>query len=361
MANQLSQKEQLIRQELLLGGCKVIERSWGHLVIMPDMAMALSYFRSALKSFSTQFSDEDYLAGSNYAKTPEDKFMTLGSQCGISDEYKEKYKKQFAHLKDQPQREKLYWIIEDAIRNGDPRKIKFVSDLSDKLTNLVYEINPSLRLDVQRERLENGPIWDAGLIGSGDPRPCWEDRPHQQIKRGGGGDGAYRVIINTDTSFGRSDAENCLVLCAMINVLQQYADVEIWVQQGWVDDHEDGHDPKRNWGDAMDGVTLFPAFRGSGLHPAQLMFWCGHPMRDSVFSNLINKKIGRHSSGTSMNPELDCDLYTRNGTFDSMPHLSLLAKGDSQDKQIKELAEWTAKQLGNVLLDEQDLADLQTR
>jgi hypothetical protein len=362
MASQLSKDEDIIKRKLLLGGCKVVERSWGHLVIMPDMAMALSYFRSALAGYShPEVVDENY-AVHDKTISEEGKFLEFGKRYGISKEYQEKYKKQFAYLKGSSQREKVYWIVEDAIRNGDPRKVNAVAEISDKLTELVYEINPSLRLDVNRQRVENGPIWDAGLIASGDPLPCWEDRTHQRIKRGSGGDGAYRIIINTDTSFGRSDSENCLVMCAMINVLQQYADVEVWVQQGWLSNHERGHQEGHDWDDGrpMDGITLFPAFRGSGLNPAQLMFWCGHPMRDCLFSNLINKSIGRVSSGTSETAELDCDLYTRNGTFDSMPPFNLHSSAKEQEESIKALAGWTAKQLSHVLLEEQDLSDLQT-
>lgn len=348
MASKLGPQAQAKKDRLIVEGCKVVERSWGHLVIMPNMGMALSYFKEALDRITNDHQYE-YWAETNHKQS-------------VSPEYYEKYKKQFAHLKTPETKERLYWIIQDTIREGDPRKIEQVSRLSQKLTELVYEINPSLHLDVQRERAENGDIWDAGLIGADDPRPCWDTRPSQKIKRGQGGDGAYRIIINTDTSFGRSDGENCLVLCAMINVLQQYADVEIWVQQGWVSGHDSQHGPMtaNDCGNPMNGITLFPAFRGSGLHPAQIMFWAGHPMRDSIFSNLINKRIGRTSSGCSYAAELDCDLYTRNGCFDDMPHLNLEAEGPAADKQLKVMAAWTATQLSKVLLEEEDLSNIVT-
>ncbi len=366
MAKELTTAQREKKDRLIAEGCKVVERHWGHLVIMPTMGMALDYFKEALAKKYVYDESDAGGKGSWEKSHPLQHFIGMGGD--MSAEYIEKYKKQFEYLKAGPKRDKLYWVIEDAIRNGDPRKIAAVNEISQELVELVYEINPSLRLDTQRNRVENGPIWDAGLIGSDDPRPCWEDHTSQNIKRGAGGDGAYRIIINTDTSFGRSDSENCLVLCAMINVLQQYADVEIWVQQGWVNYHDRidfmkkyEHDQDSGNSSGMDGVTLFPAFRGSGLNPAQLMFWCGHPMRDSIFSSLINKRIGRSSGGCSHPAELDCDLYTRNGCFDEMPHFNYLETNTAvKDAQLKKLAAWTSKQLSTVLLQEEDIANLQT-
>lgn len=359
MATELTVAKQQTKDKLILQGCKVVERSWGHLVIMPNMGMALDYFKESMgKSVYNPHLTGDFSEDSKLKY----ELSNLGVDVmDLSPEYYEKYKKQFERLKTAGGREKTYWIIEDAIHNGDPRKIRQVSELSAKLTDLVFEVNPSLKLDVHRQRAENGDIWDAGLIGADDPRPCWDTVTCQKIKRGSGGDGAYRIIINTDTSFGRSDSENCLVLCAMVNVLQQYADVEIWVQQGWVPTHYVGHKPGENNddGNGMNGVTLFPAFRGAGLHPAQIMFWAGHPMRDSVFSHLINQRIGRSSGGCSFAAELDCDLYTRNGCFGAMPEFNFnLPDGPKKDANLKELAQWTAGQLSTVLLDESDLGSL---
>lgn len=368
MASPLNIAQQKTKDMLIADGCKVVERTWGHLVIMPTIGMAIDWFASALKQSSgdERVTNENYaLQKSQLSLVGEDRFIAQFKAIGnfISPEYEEKYRKQFAHLKDASRRDKLLWVIEDAIRNGDPRKIDQVNRLVEPLVDLIYEINPSLKLDVQRERTENGPVWDAGLIGSEDPRPCWEDRTSQRIKRGSGGDGAYRIIINTDTAFGAHDHTNCMALCAMITVLQQYADVEVWVQQGWVASHF--HNPSGMTNDSgcgMNGITLFPAFRGSGLHPAQLMFWCGHPMRDSIFSYFINRSIGRESSGTSETAELDCDLYTANGIFSTMPYFpskAELSEGEKH-KALKALAAWTSTQLSGILLDEQDLTELQT-
>lgn len=359
MASKLSATQVKAKNQLISEGCKVVERSWGHLVIMPSIKVAMDYFRAAL--FSSI--GIEYNGGySSLGGTIEDQLDSVGvHKSFLSPEYLAKYKKQFEYLNSKSGREKVMWIIEDAITQGDPRKIHQVNQLTDKLVGLIYEINPSLKLDVHRQRAENGDIWDAGLIGSEDPMPCWDMKVTQKIKRGAGGDGAYRIIINTDTSFGRSDSENCLVLCAMVSVLQQYSDVEIWVQQGWVANHQDGHKEGVNtdYGSPMNGITLFPAFRGSGLHPAQIMFWAGHPMRDSIFSHLINEKIGRESSGCSEAAELDCDLYTRNGCFSEMPPFNFNLHNPEQEfKQLKALAKWTAGQLSSVLLEEEDLAGI---
>jgi len=352
MASKLNKHQELVKNKLIMGGCKVIERGWGHLVIMPSMAPAISIFKQAVDKLS-----EDEQSGHFWFITKTD---NIKSYCGIgvSHEYEQKYNKQFAYLKDVDKREKIKWIIEDAIREGDVRKNKEVNDLAKEIEKIVYEINPSLKLDTERNRVENGDIWDAGLIASDDPLPCWDYRQNQIVKRGSSGDGAYRIVINTDTSFGRSDDENASVLCAMIYVLQQYAEVEVWVQQGWLPYHDDELDfsATKDSNNGMNGITLFPAFRGSGMNPAQMLFWAGHPMRDSIFSNVINKAVGRTSSGCSSHAELACDLYTRNACFESMPPFDKNASPSKKEEQIQKLGEWTAKQLSKILIEESDLS-----
>ena len=340
--------------------CKVVPKPYGHLVILPNVGTAMEIFRQALGMGHDYYSSgiDAYMQelekkvdhqGKPIKPTDEQRMDIVLKHAGahMSPEYKEKYRKQFATLGREEGCEITYKIIDDAITNGDPRKIKVVRDTSVKLLDLVYKIMPSLRLSVERDRAEIGDIWDAGLIASDDPMPCWDNRRPQHIKPGVGGDGAYRIVINTDTSFGNSDSTNCILLSAMIYVMQQYADVEIWVQQGWVS--------YGSGAGGMNGITLFPAFRGSGLHPAQLMFWCGHPMRDGIYSNLINSWMGRQSSGTSSEAEIQCDLYTRNACFSKMPDFDPEASADKQAKQLDAMAKWTATQLASVLIDETQL------
>ena len=98
-------------------------------------------------------------------------------------------------------------------------------------------------------------------------------------------------------------------------VLQQFAPVEIWIQQAWIGNGDD------------DGVSLFKLDFNGNFDPTQLSFWCGSEYKDIPFSNFVNRSIGRESSNAK-HPELPCDLYlrgdwmTRHGIgngFDKLP------------------------------------------
>ena len=115
----------------------------------------------------------------------------------------------------------------------------------------------------------------------------------------GAGQGAYRLLINTDVSWWGNPVDNDAIVGSIIMLLQRFAPVEIWIQQGWLGCCE------------TDGVTLFKLDFTSAFNPTQLSFWINHKGKDIPFSHQINAVLGRQNTRTSITAAIDCDLMLR--------------------------------------------------
>lgn len=210
---------------------------------------------------------------------------------------------------------------------GDPAVNQFVSETAEALTDLVQEIEPSLRGSYDGfERSEEGVFIAADLLASGDDRPFFRRRLKQGTDGSSGRAEGYRIILSTDTSWFGKPEDNAAVVSALILCLQRFGPVELWIQQGWLG-------PGAN-----DGVTLFKLDFTSSFDPSQIIFWCGDPLKDTCFSFEVNMALGRNSGKTAKHPEIPADLFLRgdwmrtfgvNEEFPKMLHtekLDLMAK-----------------------------------
>ena len=194
-----------------------------------------------------------------------------------------------------------------------PDLLNRITSLADRLADAVRELQPTLCATPKHYRAEMGDIWDAGLIAEGDERPCFSPRYDGPEPAKGQGNGAYRILINTDTSFGRSDSENLATTLCLCNVLSHFGPVEIWVQQGWL--NTNNTDPASR----SSGIVCFRVGELGRINPSALAFWLGSPYRDSVFSYVISRKIGRTNSGCSQSPAVPCDWFSSNATGAKQP------------------------------------------
>ena len=182
------------------------------------------------------------------------------------------------------------------IESGDAKVNLEAAILAEKMVEQAKEIEPSLTLEKAYTPSEEGEIFDAGKIASSDPMAFFAqnrtDRP-----KSGRGDGAFRILINTDVSWWGDPTTQCAALMAVVLLLQRQAPVEIWIQQGWL-----GSTP-------TDGVTLFKIFSGGVIQPQNIFFWIGSEHKDSPYSFIVNRMLQRQQSRVSTSPELPCDLY----------------------------------------------------
>lgn len=183
-----------------------------------------------------------------------------------------------------------------AIFEGDPKQAKAAMETAYKLRDMALELEPSLALQTDWIATENSEIWDSGAVAAGEPRPCLVKGKKLEAKPGKG-DGAYRIIINTDVPWWCSPTQGAAAMTALVMILANQAPVEIWVQQGWL-----GSCPQ-------DGITLVPVFNGTLIEPSSILFWTAHEWKDSPFSFIMNRILGRRSGICAIQPELECDLW----------------------------------------------------
>jgi hypothetical protein len=224
---------------------------------------------------------------------------------------------------------------------GNPESKHLISELATKLMQLALELQPSIASAYCGfERWEDGEEVLLDLLRDGDDRPFLRRKRGDVEPKSGKGDGAYRIILNTDVAWWGKPVMNAGVMGALVLVLQQFAPVEVWIQQGWLGNGDD------------DGVSLFKLEFNGNFDPTQLSFWCGSEYKDIPFSNFVNRSIGRESSGTAKHPELPCDLYlrgdwmTRHGIAQGFEALPLA-------DQQKLAAKWIAKTCGEILYGEE--------
>lgn len=195
----------------------------------------------------------------------------------------------------------LFQSCVDAIStggNGDWRDS--VSDWVQRIMDMALLLDPSLASGHSGFNITN-----EGEIAIPERVAMGEEQCLAQRRRGGGearktaGDGAYRIIICTDDDgTGQPADEMSGMMGALVVLLQQERPVEIWIQQGWL-------------GGGEGGVTLFSVDFTGGFDPTALYFWCGHYMRDSVYSRFINSGLRPCGVGDHVStcPEIPCDLY----------------------------------------------------
>ena len=188
----------------------------------------------------------------------------------------------------------------EAIEKGDISLKEEADNMIESLLDVVDNINPTFAKAKQGfERKEEGLFTTTDLVASGEENVFLARKPSDLEIVPGAGGGAYRIFINTDVSWYGSPADNAAVVGTIVTILQRFAPVEIWIQQGWL-----GRFPE-------DGVTLFKLDFLNGLDVTQLAFWIAHKGKDIPFSWHINRVLGRKCSRTSVKAELPCDLMLR--------------------------------------------------
>ncbi len=188
----------------------------------------------------------------------------------------------------------------EAISKGDPELKENISRLVEELHDLALDLAPSLRSNYSGfRRSDEGVTVAPELLAAGEEQCCFRRKEGAEGIKNGTGEGAYRIVLNTDVEwFGRPE-DNAALIGALVILLQQFKPVEVWVQQGWL-------------GESMgDGVTLFKLDFTGAFDPTQLAFWCGHPHKDRIFSFFVNRGLGRSQSHSATTSEIECDLYLR--------------------------------------------------
>ena len=202
-------------------------------------------------------------------------------------------------IKKWEQRLDCFNTVAARITSGDQPTRDAINALAEKLVEDVLELHPQIAQKFDGfERAEDGMTAAVELVAIGDDRPCFRRKRGGEPKPGAG-DGAYRVIINTDVPWWGNPHDNAAVMGALVLLLQRYGPVEVWIQQGWLG----GNNPE------AQGVTLFKLDFTAGFEPTQLAFWCGDPNKDDVFSHDVNFGLEREHTRVSRQAEIPCDLY----------------------------------------------------
>jgi hypothetical protein len=226
----------------------------------------------------------------------------------------------------------------EQIEKGDPTKNDEIASLAEKLKDMALEIEPSLKFADMWGAAEQGVAFDAGAIAEDAPNPMFNKVATEDVTlKQGAGDGAYRVVINTDCCYFQDPTRQGAAVIALAMIVQQKAPLEIWVQQGWLG----------GGAGSKDGITLFPIHSGGLVSPQNIWFWIASPHKDSPFSYTINRVLGRKRSGVSGESELPCDLYLYN-VF--MPEIYNQGAGKVNEEM---LATWVAKTSKKMMFEEQ--------
>jgi hypothetical protein len=223
------------------------------------------------------------------------------------------------------------------IMHGDPGQRDEITKLAARLCDMVLDAEPSLSCGASGiERCEDGFAILPELALAGDERCEIRRRKSQEIVKPGAGDGAYRIIINTDVPWWADPTMNAAVMGALVMVCQNFGPVEIWIQQGWI-----GNDPN-------DGVTLFRLDYSGQFEPAHVAFWVGDKCKDRPFSEFINKGLGRTGTSTSTTPQIPRDLYMH-GCWLNDAESENLHEVSNDDEKIAIAAKWVAQKAKEIV------------
>jgi len=241
---------------------------------------------------------------------------------------------------------KLGWdTCKKALVHGDQHFSDLVQSVIDDLLGIVDDIQPLFAQQKQgyvRTSGEEAITTSADLLMQGEELCAFKQKHSTEKKvKYGAGEGAYRLLLNTDVSWWGSPEMNCGLVGAIILLLQRYAPVEIWIQQGWLGNHIE------------DGVTLFKLDYTTAMDVTSLSFWINHPYKDSVFSYLVNKALDRRHTGTSTIGEIECDMMLRGDWF----HLHGINYSKLQNavytERIDLMAKWIAETGYKILYEEE--------
>lgn len=249
---------------------KSLTKNKGTTIILDDAQEAISLTQNWIKNLSKK--DKHYMWGDYYSGNYQNKFQ----ECV------------------------------DSITKGDPEFKHKVEEIMESLLGIVDNIQPQFSQNRQgyTRSSEEGVTTTPELLMSGEEMCILKPKndAEKEVKMGAG-DGAYRLIINTDVSWFGKPEDNAAMVGALITLLQRYAPCEVWVQQGWLGGH------------LSDGVTLFKLDYTAGLDITNLAFWITHRYKDSVFSYIVNRALGRKSYATSCHAEIESDLMLRGDWF----------------------------------------------
>jgi hypothetical protein len=191
-----------------------------------------------------------------------------------------------------------------AITQGNQGFKNQCEEIIDDVIDLIDSIKPIFSMNRSGIKFEEdaGHTISPELAAMGDPKCLISDKKHNEeleVRKGTSGEGAYRIIINTDVSWWGKPEDNCALVGALIIVLQRFATVEVWIQQGWLGPNEE------------DGVTLFKLDYTTAADITALVFWISHRGKDIPFSMAVNRGLGRKSTATSCRAEIEADIMLR--------------------------------------------------
>lgn len=229
-----------------------------------------------------------------------------------------------------------------AIVKGDASQKEAISRMVEDLHDLALDLQPSLKANYAGfNRSDDGISVSPELLAAGEELCCFKRKEGAEAVKQGSGEGAYRIIINTDVSWWGSASDNAAVMGALIILLQQFKPVELWIQQGWLGS------------DGADGVTLFKLDFTGSFDPTQLAFWIGHHDKDACFSYIISRGLGRIGSGTATIAEIEADLYLRGdwlklAGIEEDTFLNLL-----HTEKVDRMAKWISDTAMRLVFDQQ--------
>lgn len=208
------------------------------------------------------------------------------------------------YVKEEEEGKKQFEEACSALLSCDESLRALINQTLEELRDSALDIEPMLAVGYSGyERSEDGFTAAPELVASGEERPCFQRRRASNEVARRDGDGAYRIIINTDVAWWGNPEDNAAVMGALVTILQQHGPVEVWIQQGWL-----GKPGKMEEG---DGVTLFKLDFTGSFEATQLTFWLNHKFKDVPYSSFVNRGLGRRNAMTSQFAEIPCDLYLR--------------------------------------------------
>jgi hypothetical protein len=150
-----------------------------------------------------------------------------------------------------------------------------LESFAEELVMLALEEDPALAAKSTWERREFADVFDAGLIASGDERPCFE-----RVRRGlsdASGSDPVEVVVSTDKTGIDPRAWSAFV--AAVRIVQQFRPVHVWWQGSWL-----------NEGRTKGHVFLVPLVQGD-MDFSRVSFAVSDPMRDRISHGIRTGRV----------------------------------------------------------------------
>lgn len=291
-------------------------------------------FKSHTKNKGTTFILEDC-----------EEAINLVEQFFEKDNFAEKIRENYSHFESE-QVKSNFDLCKEAIQKGNKELKELAEQVAEDVLCIVDDIQPifsKAKQGYERTDGESGIASSSDLLMQGEEMCAFKRKQSEEKIKRGAGEGAYRILINTDVSWWGKPEHNCGLVAALIILLQRYGPVEVWIQQGWL-----GNSPK-------DGVTLFKLDYTTAIDISTLAFWICHPGKDVPFSFLVNKALNRRSTITSCVAEIECDLMVRGDWFlkENISHHNLYHM--SPFEMSDAIAKWIAKTGYKIVFEEPDI------